>query len=134
MKLQKARDPQTLLTVIRPVFAPRAPQDAAPPEHPTPPEPAPATEEESASFLADPADGDEASFPEAVPGPTQELVCRCGQEIVVAAADAGHPVQCPSCSVVLEVRQARDPQSGAAVLRVEVLGTLDENWKLEDFA
>lgn len=134
MKLQKARDPQTLLTVIRPVFVPRAPQDAAPPAHPTPPEPAPAAEEESASFLADPADGDDASFPEAVPGPTQELFCRCGQEIVVAAADAGHPVQCPSCSVVLEVRQARDPQSGAAVLRVEVLGTLDENWKLEDFA
>ncbi|HXG59813.1 MAG TPA: hypothetical protein VNO22_00430 [Planctomycetota bacterium] len=131
MKLQKARDPQTLLTVIRPVFVPRA-------EPPAPePEPPPAAEE-PASFLAEPpenagAPGDDASFP-AAPGPTQELFCRCGQEIVVGAADAGHPVQCPSCSVVLEVHEARDPQSGAAVLRVEVLGTLDQDWKLEDFA
>jgi hypothetical protein len=132
MKLQKARDPQTLLTVIRPVFVPRA-------EPPAPePEPPPAVEE-TTSFLAEPAEsaaapGDDASFPAAAPGPTQELFCRCGQEIVVGAADAGHPVQCPSCSVILEVQQARDPQSGAAVLRVEVLGTLDQEWKLEDFA
>lgn len=139
MKLQKARDPQTLLTVIRPVFVPRAeppPSTQVPAGPPEPSAPGPAAlSEEPASFLLDPkAPADDASFPEAAPGPTQELFCRCGQEIMVGPADAGHPVQCPSCSVVLEIQEVRDPQNGAAVLRAEVLGTLDEEWKLEDFA
>lgn len=139
MKLQKARDPQTLLTVIRPVFVPRTEPPAFTEASAVPPEPSAsdpaAASEEPASFLLDPeAPVDDVSFPEAAPGPTQELFCRCGQEIMVGPADTGHPVQCPSCSVVLEIQEVRDPQNGAAVLRVEVLGTLDEEWKLEDFA
>jgi phage FluMu protein Com len=129
IQVQKHRDPQTLVTVIRPVFREAPPRPAAPAAAPPPPEPAPEAVPLLES-LSDAAEGeDPEAFPPAVTPLTQAVICKCGEELLVGVEDAGRHVQCPSCGVLMEVEQV----SGA--LRVRAVGKMDDGtWSLEDFA
>lgn len=57
-----------------------------------------------------------------------EVLCECGEAIIVSLRDVGHPVQCPGCSMLLEVQKA------PGGLKVTPIGRIDEqNWSINDF-
>jgi hypothetical protein len=57
-----------------------------------------------------------------------EVICECGEGIVVSLRDVGHPVQCPACSMLLEVEKAPNG------LKVTAIGRIDEqSWSMNDF-
>jgi len=67
--------------------------------------------------------------PAAVGSLTQEVICKCGEALIVGLEDAGRHVQCPSCGVLMEVEQA------GGALRVREIGQMDDGtWSLEDFS
>jgi hypothetical protein len=96
--MDKRRHPQTLTTVMMPIFS----------EPPPEPEPEPTVKLE----------------PDAL-----EILCECGEALIISKRDVGHPVQCPGCSVLLEIQQT------PAGLKVTPIGRIDEqNWSLQDFS
>lgn len=88
--MEKARHPQTLSTVMKPLF-----------------------EEPEVVVDSDASD----------------VICSCGEALLVSASDIGHPMQCPSCSVLLDVQ--RTPHG----LQVKPVGRADGGeWSLQDFS
>lgn len=93
--MTKSRHPQSLMTVMKPVFA-------APPE-------------ETLDVSHEPG--------------ALEILCECGEALLVSLRDVGHPVQCPGCSMLLEI------QKSPSGLSVKPLGKIDEqSWSLTDFS
>ncbi len=96
IRMQKSRHPQTLQTLLKPIFDEVAPE----------PEPTVARE----------------------PG-SLEILCECGEGLVVSLRDVGHPVQCPGCSMLLQV------ENTTSGLKVNPMGRIDEQtWSWQDFA
>ncbi len=96
--MEKRRHPQTLTTVMLPIFT----------EPPPEPEPEPTVKPEPGSL---------------------EILCECGEALLVSLRDVGHPVQCPGCSLLFEIQPT--PQGG---LKVKPIGRIDEqDWSLQDF-
>ncbi|HEX7896712.1 MAG TPA: hypothetical protein VF950_03075 [Planctomycetota bacterium] len=96
--MEKRRHPQTLTTVMMPIFS----------EPPPEPEPEPTVSLEPGAL---------------------EILCACGEALIVSLRDVGHPVQCPGCSLLLEIQQA------PGGLKVKPIGRIDEqNWSLQDFS
>jgi hypothetical protein len=88
--MQKARHPQTLSTIMKPIFA-----------------------EPEIVIDTDASD----------------VICACGEALLVSSQDLGHPLQCPGCSVLLEVQRT------AGGLQVKPIGRIDEqDWSLQDFS
>jgi hypothetical protein len=88
--MRKARHPQTLSTIMKPIF----------------------TEPEIV-----------------VDADTSDVICACGEALLVSSQDLGHPLQCPGCSVLLEVQ--RTPSG----LQVKPIGRVDgQDWSLQDFS
>lgn len=88
--MQKARHPQTLSTIMKPIFA----------------EPEIVIDKDAS-----------------------DVICACGEALLVSSQDLGHPLQCPGCSVLLEVRQT------PGGLQVKPIGRIDEqDWSLQDFS
>ncbi len=95
-RMQRSKHPQTLQTLLKPVFDAEAPE----------PEPTVAAE----------------------PG-SLEILCECGEALVVSQRDVGHPVQCPGCSMLVQV------ESTPGGLKVKPMGKIDEQtWSWQDFS
>jgi predicted RNA-binding Zn-ribbon protein involved in translation (DUF1610 family) len=122
VKMEKEHNPHTGHTVIRPRFGP-----VTPPPQVGPPPP---SLEPTVEFVEEDEPG------VAPPSTTlQEVFCPCGEALTVASEDAGRNIQCPTCLTLIAVDQLRDPQTGAAVLRVRAIGKMDQDtWSLNDFA
>lgn len=117
IRLEKRRDPQTLVTMLLPNFSapPAQPPPTAAPSPPASPE--------------DPGPPSSKVYPAAPAAPVQEVICDCGEALVASQEDVGRHIQCPSCGVMMEVVLQRDD-----TLTVRVLGRLTEGtWSLEDF-
>jgi len=90
VKFEKARDPQTLRTIMKPIF-------------------------KEPDVVVDHT--------------TTDVFCACGEALLISSRDLGHPLQCPSCSILMEIQQ------DGTGLKVKPLGRVDEqNWSLQDFA
>jgi hypothetical protein len=106
--------------------------------------PVPIAAEEPVSFqelepmeasFADPVPGPDGSeAPPAVDADAQVVPCGCGAEILLAASDVGHTIQCPACADTMIVEGNRDPRTGATTITLRRVGALDDpDWKLEEF-
>ncbi len=125
--LEKSRQANTSMTMIRPVFG------QAPPPRPaeTPAEPVLFQELDAPPPVVGEPDG--AEFQE-IPDDAQSAICECGAELLVSPADVGAHLQCPGCRSLLTAERTVDPLGGPAGLRVRMLGRLDdEGWTLEEF-
>lgn len=126
VKMEKAHNPHTGHTVIRPRFGPAGLPPTPPPGLlPKPPEPEPVVE-----FAED-------EEPRIAPqsSSVQELFCPCGEALMVGSDDVGKNIQCPTCLTLMSVDLSRDPNTGAAGLRVKAIGKMDQDtWSLSDFS
>lgn len=90
VKFEKSRDPQTLCTIMKPVFK----------------EPDVVVDRNN-----------------------QDVICACGEALLVSLTDVGQTLQCPSCSMLMEVEQ------DGPGFKVKSLGRIDEqNWSMNDFS
>ena len=122
VKMEKAHNPHTGHTVIRPRFGPVTP----PPRS----EPKPPAEESVVEFV-------EEEEPRVAPqsSSVQEVFCPCGEALLVASEDVGKNIQCPTCFTLMSVDLLRDPNTGASGLRVRAIGKMDQDtWSLSDFS
>ncbi len=112
--MEEARDPKTQALTLGAVVTEGPPAPAAPvafEEVPGPSDPG------SEEMLA------------AIPADAQSAFCECGAELLVSRADAGRTVQCPACSLVMEVQD-----QGSEGLRLRGLGRMEDGtWSLDDF-
>jgi len=146
-RVETDKDPKTGLPTMRAVFTsgpatppappPTAPRPAAPPPMP---EPAPAPEGAVSfvelapmeAFFAE-GEGNGGDAPPSVDDDAQVVPCECGAEILLAATDVGHTIQCPACADMMIVDGNRDPRSGATTITLRMVGALDDpDWKLEE--
>ncbi len=120
VKMERVRHPQSTVTLMRPAFE-NSPG-------------MPAVEEDQGMFFTSGPEDTATPTPVEAEAGQQELICQCGQELLVGPDDLGHHVQCPGCLALMEIQGVRDPATGALSLRAQVEAKSgDDPWSLEDF-
>ncbi len=123
VKIEKTKQPQTMAITFQAVFGPS--REEPPPQAAPTPRTAPAA----------PPSIPETPAPAAPPSAAQEVICQCGEELLVGPEDFGQHIQCPTCNVVMQLEEIRDPHTGGSTLRAQVIGRMDEEtWSLADFS
>lgn len=65
---------------------------------------------------------------------SQEILCQCGEHLLVRPEHMGKQVQCAACGTIMMVDKTADPVTGAPVLQPRVVGKVDlDSWSLDDF-
>jgi len=65
---------------------------------------------------------------------SQELLCQCGEHLLVSHEHLGKQVQCAACGVIMKIEKTIDPVTSAPTIRASVVGKVDlDSWSLDDF-
>jgi hypothetical protein len=147
--VETGKDPETGLPKMRPIFTSGPTHAPAPADKPEQNKVAAKAPEGVVSFeelepveapfaaggtfetAAGSATGD---APPAVDADAQIVPCECGAEILLAASDVGHTIQCPACADTMVVEGNTDSRTGATNITLRIVGALDDpDWKLEEF-
>ncbi len=87
------------------------------------------------SVEAVPVNGRQRAPASKIPVASQELLCQCGQPLLVRPEHVGRRAQCPSCGTLMRLEKTVDPLTRAPVLRAVIVGKVDlDAWSLDDFS
>jgi predicted RNA-binding Zn-ribbon protein involved in translation (DUF1610 family) len=65
---------------------------------------------------------------------SQEILCQCGEHLLVRPEHVGKQVQCAACGTIMQVQKTTDPVTQAPILQARVVGKVDlDSWSLDDF-
>jgi len=65
---------------------------------------------------------------------SQELLCQCGEHLLVKPEHVDKQVQCAACGVIMVVEKTVDPATSVPTLRARVVGKVNlDAWSLDDF-
>ncbi len=91
-------------------------------------------ETRAVTVTAEPAGGESREPAAGASIASQELLCQCGEHLLVQPEHLDKQVQCAACGTIMKLEKALDPLTSTPTIQARVVGKVDlDSWSLDDF-